>query len=506
MNKRINLFVLAIILVFSLTGCKKEEDKEKKNDTTEEEIIISTESQERVDMRNYTKVKSLSDVSFYIRNEDIREDIVFNPSILNETTSPFYYWLGGYTDQNTGDVVPYQPVVCNTEGKNVCFHTEREYRYFSEDFDYLAYSNQVLTMSLKNVTSADDFCQSLNYIDFFRDYQKFENITCENPEGFTRETGENNYYKCSMPIKYTNMYGHTYEGVVVMLESNKGQCLLICGGKDFDEDDRTNIVNGFCLDDNITNITNNYYNSELTIDIGGKAMTGYYSDIFAIDPSNPIWYISSRLGYSELFSANNYANVGTLNTIYYAPRETTSLEFLTCYSRITYAEHNILNITTLTDADGRTWERYDYQTCEIPNLDLSSMYVCVEGRYVYLIGLYYSDDTRIDYVSMMDKTIESIHITDGMSIPYVDSTELFYLCYGMEKPQEEIASPTDAQPTVDGGMGEEEVATTEAPTDVIIENPEATTEAPPVEQTTEQQNGSSSSNVPKPPATTEALP
>lgn len=480
-RNKTRFFCLAIFLVllFGLTSCGKK-DKDSTSEENEEPISVSTESDELVDKTTYSKVESLSNATFFIRGVDTRDNVIFNPSILDENICPYYYWCGAYPNMETGEKMNYNTVPVDTANETVCFHTEEEYRYFSKDFDYYALSNVPLTKSLIYVNNSSGFMDAIKYVGLKEDYQIFENILCVDSSRFKKDTSIENVIKCSMPISYTNIYGSSCNGVIIIVETTKGQSMLICGGKDFTDVDIENMINGFSVNDNISNILDNYTISELSIDLGGKYITGNFNDIFAINPANPNNYTSNRYGFSELFSANTYAEVASLIGVYYAPKETNSLEFMSYFTSVFYTDQSMLNSSQITDSEGRVWDKYNYCLSEIPHTDFATMYVYCEGNYVYLIGVYYQKDTRINYEGLMDETIKSIKITNGQSIPYVDSTDYMYACYGMERPAPEpepvISTPTDATPT-DAVVPNE---TTEATSD------SGSASKPPAEESTEQ--------------------
>lgn len=443
------LLILSALCLCLTAGCGKKEKTEVSTEAVTEET-----TEEEIDLSAYTSINAVNGFTFVVRNSDLTDNYTFNPSILNTHQSPFFYYLGGWSDAND-NIQYYEPVDLPPIDNPLLFATGNVYVYYGDNFSYDINTDGVFTVSISIVKSADDFIKVLNSIGI----DNASNILYANDDSFSYQR-DGNTFICKANITYKSRLGKDFKGTAVMYETDAGQSYLVAGGEDFTKEDMKTISDKFVLCDNVSNILTYYPDtSSITYDLGGRAITGDFPSFFKIDTSIGGWYWSDRCGFPDLFCANEYLRTAVLGTVYYMPIENIDTDtFLATYSPYLYNPYVADTKSELRDADGHTWERYNFNnSSEVSGLSHTVLYVYVEGNYVYLFGLYFDNSLKIDYSPYMDNAISTVHITQGLSEPYSKSSDFFYLNLGMEIPTEEVATSTDALPEVEEGQEQENI-------------------------------------------------
>ena len=438
MKKKL-IFAISLCLSLTVIGCGN-----KKNVVNPTETVENTAETVIDDTSSYSTINAVNGFTFVVRNEDLSDNYVLNPSILNSHQSPFFYYLGSWGDDNGTQY--YETVDIQPTDSPILIVTGDTYIYYSDKFSYDINTNKELSYSLCLVNSAEDFVKILNSIGV----DNANNINYVEDDSFSINRTENTYV-CKANITYKSRYGKDFSGIAVMYESDKGQSYMIAGGDNFTDENKKIISDKFVVCDNPSNALSYYPDINNSIyDLGGKSISIDFPSFFKVDTSVGGWYWSERCGFPDLFCANEYLRTCVLGTVYYLPVENTDTDsFIYAYSPYLYNPYSADNKSEVRDADGRIWTRYSYgNTSEVSNLNHTVLYAYVEGNYAYLFGVYYDNDTGIDYASYMDNAMCTLHISEGVSEPYTQSSDFFYNNFGVPAPAEEAvqATSTDAVP------------------------------------------------------------
>lgn len=417
-------FVAGVFFVFLLSGCGKKKEEP------------STETGPSYG-QDYKELSAVSGVTFYVRAEDLSGDISYNPSLLNDTDCPLYYWTEEWFEPD-GTVKTYESKPID-RSVTVVQNMEDRYSLTGSGFVYDVGYNGAFGCSLSVVENAEDFAAVFSGIPIaaITDVRSAE-------DGRFVKTEENGIIRAEARITFSQWGETSMSGVLVMTETDLGQSYYVCGGVDFTDEELDALSSGFSLSpDTRTDMLVHYPDAAVSYDLGGKRIDGTFSSLFGIRTDIPSYYIY-RYGFPELFSANPYARLSTLFGVYCVPQGGADM-FLGAYSSI-YRLEMAEQKDSITDADGRTWNKYYYPYSEVPTLSQTLLYVCSEGNYIYLFALYFEPDGSLPTEELMDRAVSSVHITQGTSLPYDGPSDYFYSAYGVPAPQAVPATPTDAAP------------------------------------------------------------
>ena len=347
MRKRGYVVPMILAATLFLAGCggKKQETEQVSND------------------HNYISVDAVNNAVFSIREDDTRDDIVYNPSPLNNNVSPLYYWSGSYTDE-AGNIKKYETVMPDYTSP-LLISGENRYVYTDTDFIYNCQVNDEITYSISLVHNSNALDQILGSLSI---------SNCSDimsvPDTFSVTTNDDTHtIRCSSNVTFKNRRGSSFLGTIVIIENDDGQYLYLAGGSDFTTADCKYLADSFDLAESPNDVLDRYEYSTITYDLGGYEISGTFSDIFCIDPGMDLWYDNST-GFKEMYCTNPYVSVISLFGVYYLPVEDSSVDdFMSAFSPFVYEPEYLESRGEITDKDGRVWNRLVYNSSEVTSFD-----------------------------------------------------------------------------------------------------------------------------------------
>lgn len=445
MKKISKLLILSLFLIL-LSGCGKKSEESNK---------VSAEQP----VNEYYNVQAVNDAVFSIRSCDTRDGIVYNPSILSTSTSPLYYWTGNWTNE-AGELVKYETRAVDYTVPTL-ISSENSYFYSDKTFLYSVKINEELVASLSLVHDGSEFETLLTGLSVPNVY----NILVDKNSFEGKRDDANHTYAYKANVTFQNQNSNTFHGVLVIFETDLGQSYYLAGGNDFTDADCKALSEAFKLTENHTDILTRYDSRNITFDLGGYLVSGTFSNIFDIEPEMDSWY-DQKIGFKELYSTNPYVSVSTLFGVYYIPAEAgqvTAQQFLSAYCPFVYDTSTLDSVSDIMDAEGRTWARISYNSCEITEFDRTVSYVFISGQTVFMFNLFYHSDSTIDFVSLADEAMRTITIKQGMSPAYTETSEFFKTNFDVPATPPVVETPASA--TTEAAPSTEAPATTEAPAD-----------------------------------------